>query len=372
MNKDLDQNNQIVQDLLGTINSQRLYSDKHPQTILLVERLMSNLSKFFQTEEKLFISVFNDNILINQKPLVGIGKVCQSLIKALNKVDIDEIIFLKGLDQEEFMMFLTETFGQEDLELSDYPHLLLGKISSVEKDSNKDKIDSLLDLDSAQDFIWTLKNLDINKPLNFEAVRNLATDLVDHLEFSVSPLKYLIDINSEDEYMYLHIINVALLSASLAKHMRIGGKELLDIIYSALMHDLGMILVPKEILNKTETLTPREFEIIKSHPLKGLMYLSKQKYMPKMAIMVAMEHHVKFSGDGYPAISSDWKPHLASQIISISDIYDALRSNRPYRPALELDQIIKILRDGSVTGLNPSLVEVFIEMISEQRKLDEG
>ena len=91
MNKDLDQNNQIVQDLLGAINSQRLYSDKHPQTILLVERLMSNLSKIFQTEDKLFVGIFNDNILINQKPVVGIGKVCQSLIKTLNRVNIDEI-----------------------------------------------------------------------------------------------------------------------------------------------------------------------------------------------------------------------------------------------------------------------------------------
>lgn len=370
MNKDLDQNNQIVQDLLGAINSQRLYSDKHPQTLLLVERLISNLSELFQTQEKLYIGVFNDNILINQKPIVGIGKVCQSLIKALNKVDIDEIVFLKGLDQEEFMIFLKETFGQEDLKPSDYPHLLLGKISSIEKESNQDKVESVLDLESAQDFIWTLKNLDINKPFNFETVKNLSTDLLEHFRFSVSPLKYLADIKSEDEYTYVHTINVALLAASLAKHIGIGGGELLDIIYSALMHDVGKILVPKEILNKTGTLTPKEFEIIKSHPLKGAMYLCKQKYMPKMAILVALEHHIKFNGGGYPTIAHDWKPHIASQIISIVDIYDALRSNRPYRAPLEHDQIVSVLRDGSVTGLNPSLVEIFIEMITEEKTIN--
>lgn len=367
MNNDFDKNNQIVQDLLGAINSQRLYSDKHLQTILLIERLMSNLSRVFESEDKLFIGIFNDNILINQKPLVGIGKVSQSLIKALNRVDIDEIVFLKGLDQEEFTSFLTETFGQEDLESSDYPHLLLGKISSVEKDNKKDKVDSALDLDSAQDFIWTLKNLDVDKPLNFEVVKNLALDLIENFKFTENPLQYLIQINSEDDYTYLHIINVAILSASLGKHIGISGGELLDIIYSALLHDLGMILAPKEILSKSGTLTPKEFEIIKSHPLKGAMYLSKQKYMPKLPILVALEHHVKFMGGGYPPIFPDWKPHIASQIISIADIYDALRSNRPYRPPLDQEQIIRILRDGQVTGLKPNLVEVFIKMISEEK-----
>lgn len=365
MNRDLDQYNQILQNLLGAINSQKLYSDKHPQTFLFVERLMSDLSKLFKTEEKLFIGVFNDNILINQKPVVGIGKVCQSLTKALNKVDIDEIVLIKGLDQEEFILFLKETFSPEDVETSDYPHLLLGKISIIERDRSEKEVESVLDLESAQEFIWTLKNLDVEKPFKFEIVKNFTIDLIEHFNFSVSPLDYLVDIKSEDEYTYIHTINVALLAASLAKHIGIGEKKLLDIIYSALMHDFGKILIPKEILNKTGTLTPKEFEVIKSHPLKGAMYLSKQQYMPKMPILVALEHHIKFNGGGYPTIGHDWKPHFVSQIISMVDIYDALRSNRPYRPPLEHDQIIKVLRDRTVTDLNPNLLENFIGMISE-------
>lgn len=365
MIEDLDRKDQILLDLLGAINSQRLYYDKHPQVLLFIKRVMSNLSEIFQTEEKLFIGVFNDSILVNKKPIISIGKVCDSLIKVLIQVDIDQIVFLRGLGQEEFTQFLRETFGSEDLEPADYPHILLGKITTIERDSNVNELESVLDLDSSRDFIWVLKNLDIDKPFNFQTVKSLAADFIESFNYSDNPLKYLADVKSEDEYTYIHTVNVAVLSTFLAKRIGITGAELLDVIYSALMHDVGKMLVPKEILNKTEPLTPEEFETIKSHTLKGVMYLCNQKGIPRIAILAALEHHIKYNSGGYPTIVQGWKPHFVNQIISITDIYDALRSNRPYRAPLEQDQIIGVLRHDAGIGLNPGLVETFIHMISE-------
>lgn len=365
MNTDLDRNNQILQNFLGAINSLKLYSDEHPQAILFVERVMANLSEILQTEEKLLISVFNENILVNQKPVIGIGKLCQSLIRVLNQVDIDQIVFLKGLEQDEFSVFLRETFTVGNSELSDYPHILLGKISTNEGDSNENEIESVLDLNSSQDYIWMLKNLDVNKPFNFKIIRRLSLDLIEFFGHSGSPLEYLTDIKSEDEHTYAHTIDVALLSMSLGKHIGIIESDLLDIIHAALLYDIGKMLVPKEIMNKAEPLTPKEFEIIKSHTLKGVMYLSNQKEIPRIAILAALEHHIKYNGGGYPTISHGWKPHFVSQLISIADVYDALRSNRPYRAPLDHEQILRILRHDAGIGLNPRLVDAFIDMISE-------
>ncbi|MDY0235288.1 MAG: HD domain-containing protein [Gudongella sp.] len=365
MSTSLDKNDQILLALLGAINSIKLYSDKHPQAILYVERVVTILSEIFQTEEELNIGVFNEIILVNQKPVIGIGKVSQSLTKALNQVDIDQIVFLKGLEEVEFAVFLKETFASGDLKSSDYPHILLGKIFIDKRGINKDKVESVLDLDSSQNFLLMLKNLDVNKPMNFNTVKSLSADMMEFFGYSVSPLKYLSDIKSEDEYTYVHTINVALLSMSFAEHIGISGPLLLDIIYAALMHDVGKILVPKEILNKTGPLTPKEFEIIKSHTLKGVMYLCNQQEMPRIAILVALEHHIKYNGGGYPTIDYGWKPHFVSQLISIADIYDALRSNRPYRPPLDHEQILGILRYDAGIGLNPVLVDIFIDMISK-------
>lgn len=368
METNSDINLNILPDLLGAINAVKLYSYDHPQTLTFVENAMERFKSIFQTEDKLIIGVFNESILLNQRPVVGMGKVSDSMIKLLNDAEIDQMVFLRGLEIEELTFFLDQKFGRgmEKFGLSEYSHILLGKIS---KDGSDDiKVDSIRDLDSSNDFIRMLQNLDIQKAFNFNMVNNLSVDLVETFKYSTSPLKYLAEVKSEDEYTYIHTINVALLSMSLAKHIGIVGSELLDIIYAALMHDVGKMLVPNEILNKTTPLTSSEFEIIKEHTLHGVMYLSNQRNIPRIAILAALEHHIKFNGGGYPKISPDWKPHFVSQIISISDIYDALRSNRPYRARLEHDEIIGILRHDAGVGLNPKLVEVFIDMLNSQSK----
>ncbi len=369
METNSDINLNILPDLLGAINAVKLYSYDHPQTLTFVENAMERFKSIFQTEDKLIIGVFNESILLNQRPVVGMGKVSDSMIKLLNDAEIDQMVFLRGLEIEELTFFLDQKFGRgiEKFGLSEYSHILLGKISKDESDDDI-KVDSIRDLDSSNDFIRMLQNLDIQKAFNFNMVNNLSVDLVETFKYSTSPLKYLAEVKSEDEYTYIHTINVALLSMSLAKHIGIVGSELLDIIYAALMHDVGKMLVPNEILNKTTPLTSSEFEIIKEHTLHGVMYLSNQRNIPRIAILAALEHHIKFNGGGYPKISPDWKPHFVSQIISISDIYDALRSNRPYRARLEHDEIIGILRHDAGVGLNPKLVEVFIDMLNSQSK----
>lgn len=360
-----DRKNQILHDLLGAINSIRLYSDGHPQVELLVDRLMERLYEVFQTEDRLHVGVFNDSMLVEQKPVVGMGKVSKCMARVLNEAGVDQIVFLKGLKRKEFSLFLMEMFGTGTIRVmpSCYSHILVGKIATGEDKGNDSHVESVMDLDSSKDFIQMIKNLDLQKPFNFNTVRNLSTDLIETFSHSVSPLKYLAEIKSEDEYTYVHTINVALLSMSLAKRIGIAGTELLDIIYAALMHDVGKILVPKEILNKTGPLTPDEFETIKSHTVKGVMYLCNQKGIHRIAILAALEHHIKFNGGGYPVITQNWKPHFVSQIISIADIYDALRSNRPYREQLGHEQILGILRNDAGTGLNPRLVDAFIDMV---------
>ncbi len=368
MNTSLDRKDHILPDLLGAINSIRLYSHNHPQARSSVVQLMDRINQVLGAEDRLIVGVFNENMLVDQKPVVGNGRVSEAMVRVLREVNIDQIVFLKGLEAEELSAFLSDTFGTggDNLGPSDYAHILLGRISEEEIADNHKKVDSIVDLDSSQDFIWMLQNLDFQKSFNFNTVKNLSVDLVDTFRYSASPLKYLAEVKSEDEYTYVHTINVALLTMSLAKHIGIAGSELLDIIYAALMHDVGKMLVSKKILNKTGPLTPDEFEIIKSHTLKGVMYLCNQKGIPRISILAALEHHIKYNGGGYPNITDTWKPHFVSQMISIADIYDALRSNRPYRTRLDHDQILGILRHDAGTGLNPKLVESFIEMLSHQ------
>jgi response regulator RpfG family c-di-GMP phosphodiesterase len=88
--------------------------------------------------------------------------------------------------------------------------------------------------------------------------------------------------------------------------------------------------------------------------------------IPKLAVLAALEHHLKYDGTGYPSIKGGWRPNIASQIIAISDVFDAMRSRRSYQEPQPLEKIEEVLRKGSGTQFNPKLVEHFLRLIKRR------
>lgn len=105
---------------------------------------------------------------------------------------------------------------------------------------------------------------------------------------------------------------------------------------------------------------------MESHPIRGAQYIGQQENMSRLTMLAALEHHIKYDGSGYPLIDKNWTPHIVSQMISVADVYDALRSRRPYRAPLGHEEIVRILRRESGMALNPSLVESFIAMVNQK------
>jgi response regulator RpfG family c-di-GMP phosphodiesterase len=128
---------------------------------------------------------------------------------------------------------------------------------------------------------------------------------------------------------------------------------------------VGKATTPDDILSKEGPLTKDERIVMEEHAMNGAMYLMKLKGVDNLTILAAMEHHIKYDGIGYPRIKGGWKPNIVSQIIAVADVYDALRSKRPYREAMPQDQIIKILTDESGTTFNPNIVECFLKLIQQ-------
>jgi putative nucleotidyltransferase with HDIG domain len=179
------------------------------------------------------------------------------------------------------------------------------------------------------------------------------------------PLKLLAEIKSIDEYTFTHSSNVGILAISLAEYLGFKGHYLKKIGISACLHDVGKAMTPDDILSKEGPLTQKERLVMEEHVMKGAMYLMKLKGVNNMAILVAIEHHIKYDGSGYPRIKGGWEPNIASQIIALADVYDALRSRRPYRDPMSQDQIIRILTDESGTRFNPSIVKCFLKIIQQ-------
>jgi len=177
-------------------------------------------------------------------------------------------------------------------------------------------------------------------------------------------LKILSPVKSFSEYTYTHATNVSLLTVFQAQTLGIRDELLHEVGISALLHDSGKLFIPKEILDKKGKLDEKEFEEIKKHPIHGARYLAKIDGLTRLAPIVAFEHHIKYDGSGYPQYSLNRKkPLIFSQIVAISDFFDALRSRRPYRASVNTKDILALMKKGSGKDFNPFLVDNFIKVM---------
>jgi putative nucleotidyltransferase with HDIG domain len=180
-----------------------------------------------------------------------------------------------------------------------------------------------------------------------------------------SPLKLLAEIKSYDEYTYSHTANVGILSMFLAEYLGFEGSHLNDIGVAAILHDVGKATTPDDILSKPGALTFSERAVMETHPAMGAMRLMEMKGITNLAVIVAMEHHIKFDGSGYPRIKGRWKTNIVSQMITVGDAFDAMRTNRPYRKPLPQDRIAQILINESGSTFNSYLVKRFLNLIEK-------
>lgn len=157
-----------------------------------------------------------------------------------------------------------------------------------------------------------------------------------------------------------HSQRVTNLTLELSRVMGITGeKELQDIRYGALLHDIGKMGIPDNILRKNGTLTAEEFEIVKQHPVYAYELLKDIKYL-KDAVVIPYLHHEKWDGSGYPLGLTGVEIPLAARIFAIADVWDALTSDRPYRKAMSFDEVRIYMQEQSGRHFDPEVVSVFL------------
>jgi len=132
---------------------------------------------------------------------------------------------------------------------------------------------------------------------------------------------------------------------------------------SALMHDIGKVRTPKEILNKPEKLTDEEFVIMRRHVVDGAEILRRTPEMPVLAPVVAFEHHLRLDGSGYPFTVTRESLNLGSMLCAIADVYDAMRSQRTYQQAYPSDRILAVLKRNEGAQMDQHLVRRFVQLL---------
>jgi putative nucleotidyltransferase with HDIG domain len=187
-------------------------------------------------------------------------------------------------------------------------------------------------------------------------------DLAHHLGQATEVTLILASLRAHDSYTYDHSINVGLLSIALAKAIGWKGSDLTDFGVAALIHDVGKLYTPLEVLNKPGRFTPQEWVVMKRHPGDGAEILREAGVGNELAPRIALEHHTNPDGTGYPPLPNE-ELHTGSKIVKIADCYDAFTTIRPYRSQARPFEVLKMLRKQAGTQFDAELVEVFCEMM---------
>jgi len=166
-----------------------------------------------------------------------------------------------------------------------------------------------------------------------------------------------------DDYTFTHLVNVSVLTMAQARSVGIEGTQMRQFGLAGLMHDIGKIRTPAEILTKPDRLTPAEFAIMKRHPVDGAEILRGQLELPPLAAIVAFEHHLRIDGTGYPANVPRTSLNLATQMCGIADVYDAMRSQRGYQESFPTDRIQAVLQQNDGARFDPHLIRRFSQLL---------
>jgi putative nucleotidyltransferase with HDIG domain len=173
----------------------------------------------------------------------------------------------------------------------------------------------------------------------------------------------LLQLKEFDQYTTTHAINVSVLTMALAESLGLGAATVRAFGLAGLLHDLGKIKIPEEILNKPGKLTSLERAVVEAHPVDGARMILEGDEPLDLAAAVAYEHHLCIDGRGYPRLHFPRQAHQASRLVHVCDVYDALRTRRPYREAWTSAEALDYIRQRAGTEFDPDAVGAFVEMM---------
>src|SRR2546423_773407 len=179
----------------------------------------------------------------------------------------------------------------------------------------------------------------------------------------------LLQLREFDEYTTTHCLNVSVLVMALAESLGLGQQDVRTFGIAGLLHDLGKVSVPQDILNKPGKLTDEERQVMQQHPVAGAKLIIESGRRLDLAAAVAHEHHIMINGHGYPTQHYHRDCHKASKLVHVCDVYDALRTKRPYRDAWEAERVMGYIEERAGTEFEPEAASAFVRMM---RKAEGG
>lgn len=361
--------NTAMVELQGALTARALYPPSHPRIRTGEERAYRLIQQVTQELPEVSFFAVGERVIYEGVTLPASATLSTTLFRALHASGVTRITFRRGVHEEELRSLLDDLADEAKRSvLKGTAHIGLGFVQERESPAT-DKLAVPLpgyaplptDLTSVLRGVW--QEVQQGRRIHVDILGDMFMTLSKSLADSRSAMLPLATVKKHDEYTFVHTINVAMLSTALGEAL--GFKERLahELNLAALLHDLGKELVPPELLNKSGRYTDEEFRVVQRHPVDGARMLLATPGVPELAPIVAYEHHVRADGTGYPRMPRGWRLNLASRIVQVADVFDALRTHRPYRPAMPLAKIVDLMRKDVGVLFDGDLLEIFLRQV---------
>ena len=361
---------ELLRRFAAALRASQLYSKGHPLIGQNLTALHAAVLPLHRQNASVVIGIVDDKIIVDEAPsrADGLG----GLVKRLTQIGIERITVDRGVTPDEFTQLVDAISTLEprsDAELPalpSMPHVRVGRITVGQKvDNGANDMAAFKRLYSESvsvaQAIWDTAKVEA-KP-DATAARTMIDGLAHAVSQNRTALLALTTLKNYDNYTFTHMVNVSILTMGQARALGIDGPLLREFGLAALMHDIGKVKTPLEILNKPDKLTNDEFTIMKRHVVDGAEILRATPDMPTLAPVVAFEHHLRLDGTGYPHAVKRASLNLGTMICSIADVYDAMRSQRAYQQAHPSDRILEVLKRSDGQQFDQHLVRRFSQLV---------
>lgn len=364
----------FIRHLMTAVANATLYSVSHQQVVRLTAAARDELLTCIGEQDELVLMVVDDQLIVAGAPQPAnlyIGR----FIQALKARGVEHVKFRFTVTPQELATLvacLAKPAGSsQDLQFSD--NISIGKVDIHLSPSGGVAPEELQNIplfsemahEELAKFLDIYEQVQKKGKLSVTGIYDVVTGFVRAFKRDADSLLAFAPLRAMDEYTFTHSTNVCILNLAQAMALGIDGPLLHDIGIAAMLHDIGKLFIPDEIINKPGKLTDEEWQIIKQHPVKGAQHLLDTPGVPHLAVVTAYEHHMKFNMTGYPAAPAGWRQNVCSQMTTISDVFDALRTKRAYRGALEWEEVAGTLMGMSGADLHPVLTKNFLKVLGK-------
>ena len=363
---------ELLRRFAATLRSAQLYSKGHPIIARNLESLATALQLLHSLQPSVVIGLVADEVIVDDMPMAKADSM-GPLVRRLQTAGVERITIDRGVTLDELVLFVEAfTTVEQDHAIdrsSAFPtmaHVRVGRVTVGQRVEGSATDMATIrrlynDAVSAANSVYDSAQTE-GKP-DMSIARTMIDGLAQAVAHNRTALLALTTLKNYDNYTFTHMVNVSVLTMGQARGLGIDGPLLREFGLAALMHDIGKVRTPIEILNKPDRLDDAEFTIMKRHVLDGAEILRQTPDVPTLAPVVAFEHHLRNDGSGYPTGVTRASLNVGTMLCSIADVYDAMRSQRGYQQAFPTDRILEVLKRNDGKHFDQHLVRRFVQLI---------